>query len=210
MGSSSPLYERLCLAPLIDLVCGLPVLARQRREVVPLAEGVVLEPGIGSGHNLVHYDPARVCRVIGVDPSAPLLARAARRAARAPFAVETVEGSAEALPLDDRSVDTVLLTYTGCSIPDIRAALAEFRRVLKPSGRLLFLEHGRAPEPRVARFQERIEPLWARLAGGCHLTRDICTLLAEAGFGVAECRRFYALPRPKFVTFHYVGAARVR
>ena len=204
------LYERMLLAPLIDAVCALPLVARNRGRIVPLAEGVVLEPGIGSGHNIAHYDPDRVRRVIGVDPSRELLERARARASEAPFGVELLARAAESLPLESGSVDTVLLTYTGCSIAGLEQALGEFRRVLKPSGRLLFCEHGRSSEPRVARLQDILNPLWRRLAGGCNLNRDIARLLGEAGFVIENCERFYAIQRPKFLSYHYLGTARRR
>ena len=203
-------YDKWLLTPLTDHVCGMEPIMRRRAEVVPQAEGMVLEPGIGSGRNLGLYDPAKVKRVIGVDPGAEMVRLARKRAARAAVPVDILEQSAEALPLENDSVDTVLLTYTGCTIPDIARALAEFRRVLKPSGRLLLCEHGRSHEHRVARFQDVVNPIWTRLAGGCNVNRDMERLLREAGFAVERMQRFYALPRPKFVSYHYVGAARVR
>jgi len=204
------IYDKLLLSPLTDIVCSLPMITRNRLKVTPFAEGVVLEPGIGSGLNLAHYDAGAVKQVIGVDPQGDLLKLARERAAGASVPVEFVEQSAESLPLEDNSVDTVLLTYTGCSIPDVAAALGEFRRVLKPSGRLLFCEHGRSHEHRVARFQDAANHVWQPLAGGCHLNRDIEALLKEAGFEVEKCDRFYAMPRPKFISYHYVGSARAR
>ena len=201
-------YDRLLLSPLTDIVCSLPMISENRRKVTPFAEGVVLEPGIGSGLNLAHYDPNAVKRVIGVDPQENLLRLARRRAGEARVPVEFLAQSAESLPLEDNSVDTVLLTYTGCSIPDVAAALGEFRRVLKPSGRLLFCEHGRSHEPRVARFQDAANRIWRPLAGGCHLNRDIEALLKQAGFAMETCERFYAMPRPKFISYHYTGSAR--
>ena len=208
--SLASLYDRLLLAPITDIVCGLKPIADNRRRVVPAAEGVVLEPGIGSGRNLAFYDPSRVKRVIGVDPGEGLLRLARRRIAASPLEVEIMCRSAESLPLEDGSVDTVLLTYTGCTIPDIAAALAEFRRVLKPSGRLLLCEHGRAAEPRVARFQDIVNPWWRALAGGCNVNRDIAALLRQAGFALEHVENFYAMPRPKFLTWHYLGSARPR
>ncbi len=201
------IYEKLLLAPLTDIVCSLPVLSRNRQKVIPGAEGVVLEPGIGSGLNLQYYDPQRVRHVIGVDPSGELLRLARTRAGEVPFPVEFLERSAEELSMEDASVDTVVLTFTGCSIPDVAQALAEFRRVLKPGGRLLFCEHGRSHEHRVARFQDLANPVWRSLAGGCHLNRDIEQLLREAGFNVERCDRFYAMPRPRFISYMYVGSA---
>ncbi len=198
------------LRPVLDHVCALPPVQKNRQRVVPEAEGVVLEPGIGTGLNLAFHDPGKVKRVIGVDPAEHLLKLARKRAARAPVEVELLAQSAEALPLEDDSVDTVLLTYTGCSIPDIDAALREFRRVLKPSGRLLVCEHGRAQEPRVARFQDMVNPIWRPLAGGCNVNRDIARKLEEAGFAIERMENFYALPRPKFLVWHYLGSARPR
>ncbi len=204
------IYDRLVMAPLTDVVCSLPAADRARRLVTPFAEGVVLEPGIGSGLNLAHYDRGAVRRIIGLDPRKDLLRLARRRAAGAELDVEFIAAPAEEVPLEDRSVDTVLLTYTACSIAGIGQALKEFRRVLKPSGRLLFCEHGRAPEPRTARFQDALNPLWRRLAGGCNLNREIAPLLEEAGFSIERVESFYAMPRPKFLAYHYVGAARRR
>ncbi len=204
------IYEKLLLAPLTDIVCAQPVLSRNRQTIVPHAEGVVLEPGIGSGLNLEHYDPQRVRHVIGVDPSADLVRLARERAKNVPFPVEIMERSAEELPLENASIDTVVLTFTGCSIPDVTRALSEFRRVLKPGGRLIFCEHGKSHEHRVARFQDFANPVWRTLAGGCHLNRDIERLLRESGFGVERCDRFYAMPRPKFISYLYVGSATPR
>ena len=198
------------MRPALDHVCALGPVMRQRRRLLPRAEGVVLEPGVGTGLNLPLYDASRVRHVIGIDPAAPFLDLARQRAEAAPVSVELVRGTAEALPLEDDSVDTVLLTYTGCSIPDLDAALAEFRRVLKPTGRLLLCEHGRAAEPRVARFQDMLNPLWRPLAGGCNLNRDIAAKLREHGFAIEHMENFYLLPRPKSVAWHYFGAARPR
>ncbi len=198
------------MRPALDHVCALGPVMRQRQRLVPQAEGVVLEPGVGTGLNLSLYDAACVKHVIGIDPAAPFLDLARQRAETAPVSVELVEGTAEALPLEDGSVDTVLLTYTGCSIPDLEAALAEFRRVLKPSGRLLLCEHGRAAEPRVARTQDLLNPLWRPLAGGCNLNRDIAERLKDAGFDIEHMENFYLLPRPKSLTWHYFGSARPR
>ena len=207
VGKMRKIYEKFLLAPLTDIVCSLPVLSRNRQKIIPHAEGVILEPGIGSGLNLQYYDPQRVRQVIGVDPSEDLVRLARERAKEVPFPVEIAERSAEELPLEDASVDTVVLTFTGCSIPDVVQALSEFRRVLKPGGRLLFCEHGKSHEDRVARFQDFANPLWRSLAGGCHLNRDIERLLRERGFSVERCDRFYAMPRPRFLSYMYVGSA---
>ncbi len=201
------LYDWL-LRPALDHACSLGPVMENRARLVPQAEGVVLEPGIGTGLNLPFYDPEKVKAVIGVDPSDAFLRLAKERAQEAKMPVEITQGTAERLPLEDNSVDTVLLTYTGCSIPDIDSALSEFRRVLKPSGRLLLCEHGRAPEPRVRLVQDMLNPVWKPLAGGCNLNRDIAKKLEEAGFSIERMENFYLLPRPKFATWHYFGSAR--
>ena len=144
-----------------------------------------------------------------MDPSSRLLARARDQTQHTQVHVHLLEGSAECIPLADRSMDSVVMTWAGCSIPDVRAALREMRRVLSPSGRLLFVEHGRAPEPRVARWQELLDPLWLRLSGGCHLSRKIDDLLSDAGFRIEELKTGY-IPGPRIMTFLYEGTARPR
>ena len=198
------------MRPALEHVCALGPVMEQRLRLLPQAEGVVLEPGVGTGLNLPLYDPGKARAVIGIDPSAPYLEMAKKRAAQAPVPVDLVRGTAEKLPLEDNSVDTVLLTYTGCSIPDLDAALAEFRRVLKPAGRVLLCEHGRAKEPRVQKVQDLLNPVWRPLAGGCNLNRNIAERLQEAGFAIEHMENFYMLPRPKFLSWLYFGAARPR
>jgi ubiquinone/menaquinone biosynthesis C-methylase UbiE len=183
------------------------VVSRRRAAVVPLAEGRVLEIGIGTGLNLCHYDPRRVSQIVGVDPAHTMHPLAERRALEAGLTVELVPLSAETLPAADASFDSVVCTYSLCTIPDPAAALAEMRRVLNPGGRLLFAEHGRAPDPRVRAWQQRLQPLWGPLAGGCHLGRDIPALLTQAGF-TATLNSSY-LHRPKFAGYHYWGWATV-
>jgi len=202
------LWERYAVPALVDWGCGVRPVRRQRDKVVPLAEGRVLELGVGTGHNLACYDPARVEAVVGIDPSPPLLERAAKAAREAPVDVELVQGSAEALPFDDASFDTVVVTYTLCSIPDAVGALREARRALQPGGALRFVEHGLAPDPDVAAWQRRIDPMWTRtIGGGCHLDRDIPALLVAAGFEVDRFETCY-LPGPRWLNFNYWGAAR--
>ncbi len=179
-----------------------------RKQVVGAAEGRVLEIGAGSGLNFALYGGA-VTSVIGLEPSAELLRMARPRASSAPVPVSLLDASAEAIPLETGSVDTVVTTWTMCTIPDASRALAEMRRVLKPQGALLFVEHGRAPEAGVARWQDRLDPLWSRLAGGCHLNRKIDDLIVAAGFridAVANPRR----PGPPTHTYFYQGRARPR
>lgn len=200
-------YDRHVLPYLIDFACGIKPVRRQRRKVVPRAYGRVLEIGIGTGLNLEHYDKARVNKLIGLDPSLEMHRLARKRMARAGLDVELVTLSAEQIPFEPGSFDTVLVTYSLCTIPDPVAALREMRRVLKPGGLLVFCEHGRAPDASVRRWQDRLTPTWSKFAGGCHLNRDIPTLLAQGGFRCDDLETMY-LPGPRPLTFNYWGTAR--
>ncbi len=199
-------YQRHVVPRLVHLAMRQDALLPFRRRVVGAAEGRVLEVGLGSGLNLPLYGSG-VRSVIGLEPSPELLRIARERAASAPVPVELLEASAEALPLDDASVDTVVTTWTLCTILDAGRALAEMRRVLKPGGALLFVEHGRAPEPGVARWQDRLDPLWMRVAGGCHLNRKMDDLIAGSGFRL-DALTNTRLPGPRTHTFLYEGRAR--
>ena len=174
--------------------------------MIPAATGRVLEVGIGSGLNLPYYSNG-VTEVVGVDPSARLIAMARRAAGSLPFGVEFVDRSAEALPFDDHSFDSVVSTWTLCSIPDAGAALAEMRRVLKPGGELIFIEHGASPDDRVASWQNRLNPIWTRIAGGCQINKPIDTLITGSGFSITRLEAGYLVSGPKVLTFHYDGRA---
>jgi ubiquinone/menaquinone biosynthesis C-methylase UbiE len=200
-------YERHVLPYLVDFACGLRAVRRQRRKVVPSAYGRVLEIGIGTGLNLEHYDKLRIERLVGVDPGIEMHPLARKRAERAGLPVELVGLSAETLPFEASTFDTVLVTYALCTIPDPIVALRELRRVLKLGGILIFCEHGLAPDPSVRRWQQRLTPLWSRLAGGCHLDRDIPALLAEAGFRSSDTESMY-LPGPRALTYNTWGTAK--
>jgi ubiquinone/menaquinone biosynthesis C-methylase UbiE len=201
-------YQQWILPALIDLSMRNKRLRPFRERVAGAAEGRVLDVGVGSGLNLPFY--ARQAReIFGLDPSARLLARARSKTQRMQIPVHLLAGSAECIPLAGLSVDTIVMTWTGCSIPAIGTALRDMRRVLKVGGRLLFVEHGRAPEPSVARWQDRLDPFWRRFAGGCHLNRKIDDLLSEAGFRVERLQTGY-IPGPKIMTFMYEGAASPR
>ena len=199
-------YERTIFPRVLDFACGLPMVSRQRQLVVPLAQGRVLEVGIGTGLNMRWYDKTRVTHITGLDPALQLHALARERIAEAGLEVDLVAMSAETIPLPDASFDTVLITYTLCTIADPLAALREMRRVMAPGGRLLFCEHGRAPDESVRRWQDRLQPLWGKLAGGCHLGRDIPALLRQAGFRLRDLNTRY-LPGPRPLSFHYWGEA---
>ena len=199
-------YARNVLPCLLHAAMRQAVLLPFRTRVAGAAEGRVLEIGIGSGLNLPLYGPG-VSEVVGVDPSPALLSRAQDAAGRYRAPVTLIEGSAEALALDDRSFDTVVTTWSLCTIPDARKALSEVRRVLRPGGVLLFVEHGRAPEPRIARWQDRLDPIWTRIAGGCHLNRPMDVLLSHAGFRFDEITTA-RVPGPRTHTFLFEGRAR--
>ena len=199
-------YERHILPTALDLACGMPMISRMRQLVVPQAAGRVLEVGIGTGLNMRHYNKQQVTNITGLDPALQMHPLALERIAKAGLPVDLVGLSAEKIPLLDASFDTVLITYTLCTIPDAHSALLEMHRVLKPTGKLLFCEHGHAPDASVARWQERLQPLWGKVAGGCHLGRDIPALLRGAGFRLPSLETGY-LPGPKPFTFHYWGAA---
>jgi ubiquinone/menaquinone biosynthesis C-methylase UbiE len=201
------LYQHWILPALIDLAMRNKRLRPYRERIAGAAEGRVLEIGIGSGLNLPFYPPGS--EIFGLDPSPQLLTRTRRKAHSTTGHVQLLSGSAEHIPLADRSVDTIVSTWTACSIPDVAAALAEMRRVLRPGGRLLFVEHGRAPELGVARWQDRLTPLWRRLSGGCHLNRKIDDLFVDARFRIDRLQTGY-MPGPRIMTFLYEGAATPR
>lgn len=197
-------YDRVVLPYMIDMACDLPMVQKQRRQLLPQAQGRVLEVGMGTGRNLPFYDRSRVTRL--VDPAMQMHRLALKRSQKAGIEVELMGLSAEQLPTADASFDTVVCTYTLCSIPDAVQALREMRRVLVPGGQLLFCEHGRAPDASVRWWQDRLPPLWGPLAGGCQLGRDIPELLVEAGFA-ADTQSAY-LPGPRPMTFHDWGQAK--
>lgn len=201
-------YERHILPHVIGCACGARPIQRQRAKIVPRASGLVLELGIGGGLNLAFYDPVRVESVTGVDPSEGLrqIAEAAPRPAG--LKVEVLDGEAENLPFDAGMFDTIVCTFTLCSVQSPRAALAEARRVLKPDGQFLFSEHGLSPDPKIQRWQRRIEPFWIPLAGGCHLTRPVAASIRAAGFSVEAVETMYLPKAPKVLGWCEWGMAR--
>ena len=198
-------YERILLPYLTDLACGGKPIGKQRMKVIPQAHGRVLEVGIGTGRNMPFYDSARVTNIVGVDPALSMHRLALKRIRRSGIKVELVGVSAEKLAVADASFETVVCTYTLCTIPDPVAALREMRRALVPGGKLLFSEHGRAPDASVRKWQARVQPYWSRVSGGCMLDRDIPALLAHAGFKADVQSRY--IPGPRIVSFHYWGEA---
>jgi ubiquinone/menaquinone biosynthesis C-methylase UbiE len=199
-------YEEQILPWLIHLSMRQHRLAPYRNRVVSNARGRVLEVGIGSGLNLPFYGNT-VAEIIGLEPSPKLVEMANKAARQTPIPLRLIEGTAEAIPIEDDSVDAVVTTWTMCNILEVQKAVQEMRRVLKPGGRLLFVEHGRASEPRVRWWQDHLTPAWRRLSGGCHLNRAIDELIERAGFRVERLKKGY-MQGPKPMTFMYEGSAR--
>jgi ubiquinone/menaquinone biosynthesis C-methylase UbiE len=200
------LWSRYVLPPLIETACRSHTIAAERARWVPRAHGRVLEIGVGSGLNLAYYDASRVERVTAIDPSAPLLERAALRVTSSPVPIDLVQMQAEALPFEDASFDSAVITYTLCSVESPRRALAEMHRVLRPSGELLLVEHGLAPDVSQQRWQRWITPAWRRVGGGCRLDRDVLTELKASGFSVDEIQAAYG-EGPRWLGFTYQGVA---
>ncbi len=201
-------YDTKILPFLIDKACGTGPVQAQRALVVPQARGEVLEIGIGSGLNLPFYDGTKVSKVWGLEPSAEMRAKAVKVAEKAAVPVSFLDLPGEEIPLDDGTVDTVLVTYTLCTIPEVAAALRQMRRVLKPDGKLIFCEHGQAPDASVRRWQDRLDPIWGRFSGGCHLNRPIDALVKQAGFEIETLDTGY-IASPKFAGFNYWGTAKI-
>jgi ubiquinone/menaquinone biosynthesis C-methylase UbiE len=199
------LYEKYVLPKLIDAACGQPPMTELRSRYVSQATGNVLEIGIGSGLNLKHYSD-QVTSIIGVDPAAELTIKARERAERINAPVEVLGISGESLDLDNNQFDSVVCTWTLCSIPNPYRAVDEMRRVLKPGGNLIFVEHGRSDEAHIAKWQRRIEPIWKKIGGGCHLTRRADELLVDGGFTLMSQESGYA-PGPKVAAFMVHGLA---
>ncbi|MDI9245422.1 class I SAM-dependent methyltransferase [Marinobacter sp. CHS3-4] len=200
-------YENSVLPHIIDCACSMGQVMKLRSQVVPRAKGRVLEVGIGSAINLEFYRPDQVDLVYGLEPSHGMRRKAAANLAKSPIKVEWLDLPGEKIPLADSSVDTVLLTFTLCTIPDAHQALLEMRRVLKPGGELLFLEHGESPDEGVCKWQHRITPGWKKLAGGCHLNRRIADLIRDAGFTIVELENLYIPKAPRIAGYVYKGRA---
>ncbi|MFW5824058.1 MAG: class I SAM-dependent methyltransferase [Marinobacter sp.] len=200
-------YEERILPHLIDKACSVGQVMKLRRQLVPRARGAVLEVGMGSAINLKFYNPAMVEIVYGLEPSQGMRLKAADNLARSPVPVQWLDLSGEQIPLPDNSVDTVLLTFTLCTIPDHQLALRQMMRVLRPGGQLLFLEHGEAPENPTQKWQHRITPVWKKVSGGCHLNRPIDQLIEQAGFHIKELDNYYMPRAPRIAGYLYLGTA---
>ena len=200
------LYSKHVLPLCLDKACGIGPITKQREKIVPLAEGVVLEIGIGSGQNLPHYNADKVTKIIGVDPDDHIWKRSEGRRASCPIDIERIGLSGEEIPLASNSADSVVVTYSLCTIPDPVKALREMARILKPDGKILFSEHGKSPDAAVHKWQNRIDPLWKKLAGGCHSGRDIPALFDQADLKLRDLKEMY-IPGPKVLSYNYWGVA---
>jgi len=200
------LYANYVLPKVIHWTCSTRPITKQRQKVIPEARGVVLEVGIGSGLNLPHYDGSQVTKLWGLEPASRMRELARSQVQQLPFEFEFLDLPGAEIPLDASSVDTVVLTYTLCSIAETTPALRGMARVLRPGGQLLFCEHGAAPDEAVRKWQDRVNPLWKRLGGGCHLNRDIPGLLKKGGFRVKALETMY-IPGWRPASFNYWGVA---
>jgi SAM-dependent methyltransferase len=202
-------WDRVVVPKLIANCCSQPQIMKARSRIVPQASGDVLELGCGGGINMEFYDPARITRLAGIDPSPALLDRSRDAAAARGITADIRGGIGEAMPFGDAEFDTILCTFTLCSVESQTQVLAEMRRVLRPGGRILFLEHGSAPDHSVQKWQRRIEPIWKRIGGGCHLTRPITGAYAASGFAIATAEKQYMPKTPRPFGWIEWGEARV-
>ena len=200
------LYDRYVLPRVINFACSSKPNMKQREKIIHRAEGDVLEIGMGSGLNLLYYDRDKVRKVWGLEPSEGMRQLARRNMGGANLDLEMIDLPGEEIPLDSNSIDTVVVTYTLCTIPDAQKALHGMQRVLRPGGKLLFCEHGIAPDPGVAKWQNRLNPAWRLFAGGCNVNRDIPRVLESSGFHVIEDERMY-IPGIKVLSYNYWGSA---
>ncbi|KZY39313.1 phospholipid methyltransferase [Oleiphilus sp. HI0078] len=202
------LYEERILPHLINAACTSPPIQKLRKRIVPKCTGRVLEIGMGSGANLEFYNSKNIDFVWGLEPSEGMRRKAAAKVAKSDIEVKWLDLPGEEIPLEDDCVDTILLTFTLCTIPDYQKTLQQMHRVLKPEGKLLFSEHGLAPEPKVEKWQHRLNKPWGCVAGGCNLNRPIDKLIQAGGFEIVMIERFYAPKAPKFAGYIYLGEAR--
>jgi ubiquinone/menaquinone biosynthesis C-methylase UbiE len=201
-------YNKYILPKVLNCACASKPINYQRDKIVPLAEGVVLDIGIGSGLNIPFYNKTKIKQLYGLDPSKELLDIAKSVAKKENLEIEFLECGAESIPLLDKSIDNVLITYTMCTIPDVALSNSEIIRVLKDDGKLLFCEHGLAPDKNIAKWQKRINPLWSKIAGGCNLNRDIPNLISSSGFKISNMEEMYLPSTPKFAGYNYWGVAK--
>ena len=203
------LYEKMVLPKLCDKCCGTKPINYQRKKVVPLAKGVVLEVGIGSGLNIPFYNKNNIEKIIGLDPSEELNVLAKRVADDNGIQIDFLINGAEDIDLPDSSVDTILITYTLCTIPNLNKSMSEMKRVLKPGGKFIFCEHGIAPDINIIKWQRRINPIWGIFFGGCNINRNIPQIISESGFNISNLNQMYLPSTPKIVGYNYWGEANI-
>ena len=203
------LYEKMVLPKLCDKCCGTKPINYQRKKVVPLAKGVVLEVGIGSGLNIPFYNKNNIKKIIGLDPSEELNVLAKRVADDNGIQIDFLINGAEDIDLPDNSVDTILITYTLCTIPNLNKSMSEMKRVLKPGGKFIFCEHGIAPDINIIKWQRRINPIWGIFFGGCNINRNIPKIISESGFNISNLNQMYLPSTPKIVGYNYWGEANI-
>ena len=201
------LYDKYVLPKFLNCACGSNPVARQRQKVAPLVEGKVLEIGIGSGLNLPFYDKSKIDELWGLDPSEEFSDMAKKVADSENIEVNFISSGAEEIPLPDKYFDSVLITYTMCTIPEVARANREIKRVLKTGGKLIFCEHGEAPDENIRKWQKRIKPVWGKLAGGCNIDRKIPKLIQNSGFEIVELEEMYLPKTPKIAGYNYWGYA---
>ena len=201
------IYNKYILPKILDFTCSLGSITKQRKKVIPLAKGNVLEIGIGSGRNIPFYDPKKIKNIYGIDSSFEMLEIFKKNSENLSFSTNFIYALAESIPFCDNSVDTIVITYTLCSIFNVEYALKEMRRVLKPGGELIFCEHGKAPDKYIIKVQDFLNPIWLRFSGGCNLNRNIPLLIEQAGFKIKKINTMYTMKIFKTLIFNYWGIA---
>ena len=203
-------YEKYILPRFLNCACASEPITYQRKKVVPLAEGKILEVGIGSGLNLPFYNKSKIEEIWGIDPSEELNAMAKKVAIKEDINVNFITSSAEDIPFPNDYFDTVLITYTMCTIPSVLQANKEIRRVLKHNGKMIFCEHGVSPDENIKKWQKRLNSIWGKIAGGCNINRNIPMLIKDSGFKIEEMDEMYLPKTPKIAGYNYWGYARVQ
>ena len=201
------MYDKYILPYVLNCTCGQKPFIKQRQKLVPMAKGKVLEVGIGSGLNMPYFDTSKIISVVGIDPSEELIQLAEKRIDDSMPDVDFVISKAEELQFNDNTFDTVLITYTMCTVDDVSASLMQIKRVLKSDGQLLFCEHGLAPDEKIVKWQNRINKFWPTISGGCNINKNIPHLIGEAGFTISNMEQMYLPKTPKILGYNYWGTA---
>ena len=202
-------YEKYVLPKIINCACGTKPILIQRQKIVPSASGVILEIGVGSGVNIPYYSNSNVKKLIGLDLQQDNWDQAYKIAKKSNISIDLLQGDGEELPIPNNSIDTVLITYTMCTIPNVQRSLAEIKRVLHREGKLLFCEHGLAPDKNVQKWQNKLNPIWKKCLGGCNLNRNIPELVLKSGFSFESINEMYIPSTPKFIGYNYWGTAKI-